>query len=609
MQVPAGPELVEALLSGPLQLSVFKLPASASSTLAAPGPARTAVLVGTAEVDLSPLLWPSREGADDAQRSLEGVFPLLSSTASRQGCATLSVRAQLQLAPAAHAAQQAAAAARDGRDAASVAWQAELAGLPQSGPTGYDASPQAVLQVHPQQEEEQSAAQLSACLSSSDDDEELLQRCQRLLKPAVGSAQPEQSAHCTAGNSSSSSSGSSSEAVCSTQQHQRQRQDQGGPPTGAGQPEQQVPAAGGASGQSTPVEGSSSQQDQQQAAAQGDASPAEVAGLQNQQGASPAVQQQEQRGNADPAGKLLVKVETALHLPALLPALAGGAPGAVSNSGGASYAASVQVTWQPEQADEQQQQHVSARTEAVAVHAVEAANLGGTAVWQQELQLSPVAAAAWLGCVHGSGGGGVSGGPTLLVNVWASGAEASSASAAATPSVLVGCVTVDLSSLLWQPELCGWFQLISSSQQRSGQLKLAARPDATLQRQLAAVAVDAGAAVPGSARAATDRGAAAEDAADLQQQLAAQLQELELLSQRLAAGPGQQEAAAQLGQQPGRANASALNAPAGTAGLEADAMLLRELPGSDDELETAPFDARQVGPAPGSTQGGLSCFT
>ncbi len=565
------------------------------------------MLVGTAEVDLSPLLWPGREGADDAQRSLEGVFPLLSSTASRQGCATLSVRAQLQLAPAAPAVQQAAAAAQDVRDAASVAWQAELAGLPQSGPTGYDASPQAVLQVQPQQEEQQSEAQPSACLSSSDDNEELLQRCRWLLKPAVGSAQFEQPAHSTAGNGSSSSSSSTSpEAVCSTQQHQHQRQDQGGSPAGAGQPEQQVPAAGAASGQGAPVEGSSSQQDQQLAAAQGVASPAEVAGLQDQQGASPAVQQQEQRGNADPAGKLLVKVETALRLPALLPALAEGAPAAVSNSGGASYAASVQVTWQPEQADEQQQQHVSACTEAVAVHAVEAANLGGTAVWQQELQLSPVAAAAWLGWVHGSGGGGLSGGPTLLVNVWAAGAEASSASGAATPSVLVGCATVDLSSLLWQPELCGWFQLICSSQQRSGQLKLTARPDAALQRQLAAFLPDAAAAMPGSARAAADQGAAAEGAADLQQQLAAQLQELELLSQRLAAGPGQQEAAAQLGQQPGRGNASALNASAGTAGLEADAMLLRDLPGSDDELETAPFDARQVGPAPGSTPGWLA---
>lgn len=604
--------MAAALLREPLLVSVFKLPAAAgSSRPVAAGAARPAFLMGTVEVDLSALLWPGSGDAGDAQRSTARMCPLLSCTAAERGCAALAVRVQLQLAPAASAAQQAAAAEEQGLDVVCVEWQAGQPGTPAAGHAGGDASTQRLQKLQseqseqPEQEQEQwTADRPDVCISSSDDDEALLQRCQRLLRPNVRPSQPQGLVRCTErgggsddGSSSSASSddGSSGSGASSSpgpmrsmqEQHRLPPKDQGGPPPSGGQPdEQQAPAAGAPAGVIGLSSGGGSHQEQHSAPEPAGADPASTTGLQEQQAAHPAVQQQGQRPPADSPGKLLVQVETALHLPEQLAGLSegralGGGPG------GASYAASVQVAWQ--QAPAPGQQRVSAQTRAVAVHAVEAADLGGTAVWQQELELGPVSAAAWTGGGSSAGGEGGSG-PSLLVNVWAASADTASAGAAAAaapapaaPDVLVGCATVDISGLPLQAEVRGWFQLVNSRQQRSGQVKLAVRPDGPLQRQLAALAADACAAQPGPAGGVVTRSPiAAEHAADLQQQLAAQLEELELLSRRLAAGPGQRDGAA----------------AAGAVGPQAEAAPLREVLASDDEMEGAPFDARQVGEQP-----------
>jgi hypothetical protein len=284
-------------------------------------------------------------------------------------------------------------------------------------------------------------------------------------------------------------------------------------------------------------------------------------------GAATQVQQARQGAlpEAAEAGQLLVRVETALHLPAA----AGGAH------------AYVQAVWGV------QRQHQQ-RTAAVPVHVVAAADLGGTAVWSADLAL-PAAAASWASNSSSSGGSSSSG-PVLLLNVWSTAAaEGSTAGAAAVSDALIGCAVVDLSVLPLLREQQGWWHIVGSGEQQQGQLKASVRPDSVLLEQLCSQAV---AAVSGSAHSIASPPAAAaleawspqqqhlqrQEQHDLVQQLQAQLQELELLSQRLAAEP------------PAAAPAAAAAATTTPAAVLAAA---EELPASDDE-GLAPFDARQV---------------
>ena len=101
----AGPALVAALLQAPLMVSVYKQPAAAAAASGARSggsgggstatTGRTALLVGTAEIDLAPLLWSSGgsggsgAGPDEEQqlqqRSVSGSYPLLDGAAASQG--------------------------------------------------------------------------------------------------------------------------------------------------------------------------------------------------------------------------------------------------------------------------------------------------------------------------------------------------------------------------------------------------------------------------------------------------------------------------------------------------------------------------------------------
>ena len=600
LQVPAGPALVAALLQAPLVVSVYKQPAAAGSAGSSAGTGgsggssgssraaagRTALLVGTAEIDLAPLLWSSSsDGAGEEQQLLQrcvaGSYPLLEGAAASQGGASLAARVQLQLLPLEGAAQQAATAAAAGADAAAGAW--ELKGgsggqrsaqpLQQAGvglegsSSGQQAGP---LQLPPppsqqQQQQQQHMLPLStpstgSCSEEDELGEELLQRC-RQLREAVAAAA---GARAAAPPSSSNSSNSSGVARGQLQGQQQTDADAG---------QQQ---AGG--GDSQPHGASSSQGEQLQQGQQGqqgqlpEGSPA---------GGGPAgsatLLQEERPGTSAEAaepGRLLVRVETALHLPTT--AAAGGAR------------AYVQAVWGA------QRQHQQ-RTAAVPVHVVAAADLGGTAVWNADLAL-PAVAASWASRGGGDSSSSGSFGPVLLLNVWSTAAAEGSGTAggaAAVLDALIGCAVVDLSVLPLLREQQGWWHIVGSAEQQQGQLKASVRPDSLLLQQLCSQAT---AAVSGSAHSVASPQAAAPAAAenppqqqqrqeqhDLVQQLQAQLQELELLSQRLAAEPPASTAAA----------AAAAAAGAVLAAPE-------ELPASDDE-GLAPFDARQVGgwaPAP-----------
>ena len=617
-QVAAGPALAAALLHGPLLVHVHKQPAAAEPSVApAAGASRSAVLVGTAELDLSALLWASSgagSAAASAQqqlRSVAGSYPLLEGAAASQGGASLTAHVQLQLTPAARAAEQAAAAAASGVDAkAATAW--ELGGGADSNsnagqqPTAcWAAAPQAPQAPQAERQPEQQGMhppQQPCYLSSSDDEgnEELLRRCGRLVDaaPAAPASPPGPLlAHST------SCSGQGVQAA--------------GGGGGAGDPPQQQQQQQQAAGGAAFAAGASQHQLQQEATSSPDSS------------GSPVLQQAE-RPPAPPGdddeqgGRLLVCIDTALRLPSALPATSS------SHGGDSGYSVHVQVAWsgrpQPQ-----------LRTPAVPVHVVEAAGLGGTAAWNAELEL-PAAAAAWAAPASSSGGGGGSSpaGPALLLNVWATpGTPGASGRASGQPGgaadSLLGCAVLGLSALPGAAQLAGWWRIVDSQQRQQGELKASVRPSAALLSQLRALAPAPAPVEPAAASAApqpsssapaspaaassaqepaaAQDGAAGEPAAeepagDLTEQVAVQLQGLQLLSQRLAAEPPGAAAAAAASAEPAEvtapaAGASPAAAAAGAGSAVAEAAvhkLYDELPASDDEalLDLAPFDARQV---------------
>ena len=533
--------------------------------------------MGTAEIDLAPLLWSSGgsggsgAGPDEEQqlqqRSVSGSYPLLDGAAASQGGASLTARVQLQLLPLTGATQQADTAAAAGADAAAGAWELERAAA-SNGQRLVQPLRQAGIEVEGSSSDRQSGQQPqqlaqrrhkvlstpSADSDSEEDDvgEELLERCRRLSEAAAAAA------GATAAVAPSSSSGRVSHIQQQGQEQQQQQQQQ----ADADSEQQQ---AGDIS--SPPRGASASQGDHPQQGQPGVLSEGSPAGG-GFAGAATQVQQVRQGAlpEAAEAGQLLVRVETALHLPAA----AGGTH------------AYVQAVWGV------QRQHQQ-RTAAVPVHVVAAADLGGTAVWNADLAL-PAAAASWASNSSSSGGSSSSG-PVLLLKVWSTAAaEGSTAGAASVSDALIGCAVVDLSVLPLLREQQGWWHIVGSGEQQQGQLKASVRPDSVLLEQLCSQAV---AAVSGSAHSIASPPAAAaleawsppqqqhlqrQEQHDLVQQLQAQLQVLELLSQRLAAEP------------PAAAPAAAAAATTTPAAVLAAA---EELPASDDE-GLSPFDARQV---------------
>lgn len=612
-QVAAGPALTAALLHGPLLVQVYKQPAAAESSTVAGS--RSAVLVGSAEIDLSPLLWSGSDGKQaEQQRSLGGSYPLVEGVAASQGGASLAARVQLQLLPATPAAEQAAAAAAAGADATAAVWELEGNAssqhqqLPAAGgdSAGVEAEQQRVPPPPPSQQQPE-----EECLVSSSDDEyneELLRRCQRLATAAAAPAPPADPATATLDSGS--------------QAGEHQAAANAGDAGEASLPQQSSQAAEGAAAAEAAAPAAPPAQQQ------GNSTPA--AGGRGE----PTVQQQERQRPApvdagEAEGALLLHVETALHLPAMLPAAAAGA--SASSNG---YSAYVQAVWG------EQRQHQQ-RTPAVPVHVVAAGDLGGTAVWNAELEL-PASAATWA-VRSGAGGSGGTAGTNLLLNMWAiacgsdggsarsAGGNCLSSAAAAAADTLLGCAVLDLSLLPRMPQQAGWWHIVDSQQRLQGQLKVTLRPSTALLHALQAQAPAASepaelasaAAAPvaplAAPAAAGQQHGEQPPAGDLMLQLAAQLEELELLSHRLGAAPPvtaiaaaapatvEEAAASTAAVAPAAApaatlaleeTASAAEAAAAAFNSSADTIkLYDELPASDDEalMDMAPFDTRQVG--------------
>ena len=584
LQVRADSALVATLLQTPLCVSVFKQ--AASSGTAAGGAARAAVLVGTAELDLSPLCWPAA-GTAQQHRSAGGVLPLVNDAAAAQGGGSLAARVELQLAPNTSAAQQAAGAAAVGADTTNEVWQLEGQPLPPavllaaSQPTGAAQHEPRLQQQQPLQQPAQQPAQ-QQCHDASSDDEELLEHCRQLTAAgtAANATVPAAASSSTAsGSGSGSRAGSETPEACSTRQQQQQQTTE--PAAGANAPPEQQQETGSASGPSsvgqlpagTPAAGSS-------------AAPASPAAQRQQQ---VAAEQRQEPGVEEASGALLVRFETALNLPESLP----GSSGSAGSRGayGSPYLAFGEAVWQGRRW----------RTRAVPVHAVEAAELCGTAVWHQELEVGPAAAAAW---AVGAGAGG----PSLLLNVWAAAAGSDASSAAAVPpDRLLGCVTLDLSGLGAGGEQHGWFGLVDAQQAQRGQLKAAVSADDFLRRHLLQQQQEGFTACAAGIGSVAGGQQPEEQHEDLMQQLQVQLQGLESLSQRLAAAPPLAATAAPTAAPPAPAPSQASVAPQ-TGQPQAgrpEAMYLRDLPASDDD-DAPPFDARQVRNA-GCADGGPGC--
>ncbi|PRW60425.1 hypothetical protein C2E21_0846 [Chlorella sorokiniana] len=658
-EVTADASLAAALLQGPLLVHVYKQPAGAATESG-----RSAVLVGTAEVDLASLLWADSgsdggsgaEGAAQGQlRLVSGTCPLLEGASAAQGGASLAVRVELQLQPGAGAAQQAAAAAAAGAHTTALEHpqptkehqQPEC--LPEAGcdaPSLLKAeSPQK--QEQHQQPLEQQYAQPSDCPLSSDEDddeahEQLLQRCQRLTAALRNVCSPELAAAATAGACSGEAVGERSCGVADEQ-----------PTAGGGDSQQPAgQAAENVHAGSVAVPEQQQQQQQQQNAA---------AGQTGSSSPSPAVVQQDQPpGTDDPeeAGKLVLQIDSALHLPIEAPGSSSGSSSGVCSEG---FSAFVVATWG------QHQQ----RTEAVPVHVVAAAELGGTVVWHAELEL-PASASAWAAQPHQSSSSGTSSsGTSLVLDVWATSSASGSSSGGGsaqppgTADSLLGCCVVDLRALPALQQVAGYWHIVDSQQRQQGQLKASVRANGALrdalqqqQRSRLAHCCDAAAASPAAPAAAAAAegpvqreqqqreqlqqpaaavGALDEDqpqqpepsGGDLAQQVQAQLQELELLSQRLAGQPpaaaaGEEAEAAggtlqQPAQQAGHSPApvvqqkpTAASPAAGPGGddpdvaamlaaagpMQADAELVKPfdtLPASDEEWDGSalPLDPRQ----------------
>eukprot|EP00887_Chlorella_sp_A99_P003132 scaffold9.g3132.t1 len=478
-QVTAGAALHRLLLTQPLTVQVYKQPPAGAGP-----PARAAAVaaihVGTAELDLSPLVLgddgsaaalgaPALGSGDSSpagvRRRAAGSCVVVDPSASSLGAAAVALEATLLVQPAAE--DLAGAGVRwevAEEEGAEVGAGEEASGVPQAaGPT-----------------------------------------TERSEQPGAAGATPD---HCPLTDSGA---------------------DLASPGSCPG-----LPPGGGGAGSS------------------GVTSDAPSASLQLQQ-----AQQRVGEAALPPAGRLLVQVGMALHLPP-------------PTSGGARDTCWVQAVWG---ALRQHQQ----RTPVAPLLAEEAGGVGGTVVWDAALEL-PADAAMFAG----PAGGATSavGGPVLLLNVWRStGAgggdggsgsrEARPGSAAGPGDALVGCAMIDLAPLPRLGQMLGWWPVVDWQQELRGELKADVSMDAVLQAQLEQQAQQA--APPGeqggslgAAAAAAGRQAARQhaqpppqeeqrDAGQLQELLQQKLRELESFSRQLASatsaasGAAGSEAAQQL---------------------------------------------------------------
>lgn len=549
-QVTADASLVAALLHGPLAVHVYKQPAGAATEAG-----RSAVLVGTAEVDLSSLLWAdssSTSGSGVGQaahgqlRSISGTYPLLEGAVAAQGGASLAARVELQLQPEEGAAQQAAAAAAAGAHTAALERPQPASEQQQLVQAAAPAAPAPAsneqLPLHPELRQSllQEQEQLLDSPSSSDDDEaheELLQRCQRLTAalrsvcPAETAAAAPVSGHADDRAGTCSSGAAEEQPVAGT--------------SGRQQPADRQASKGSKAADSSTGSTLLPQRPQSGAPSQaGGGSP------------SAAVEQQNQPVEPDEpeeAGKLLLQIDSALHLPVE-------GPGSSSGTSSNGYSAFVAAAWGSEQQ----------RTAAVPVHVAAATELGGTAVWHAELEL-PAAASQWQSQAHTSGGSGSGSGPNLVLHVWArpgtpgSSGSAGSGQQGSAADSLLGCCVLDLRVLPALQQVAGYWHIVDSQQQQQrGQLKASVRANSALrdalQQQRSGLVESGGEAVAagGAARQQPQQAPNADAAPvedqqgqpaaagddDLAQQVQAQLEGLELLSQRLAGAPASPAAVA-----------------------------------------------------------------
>lgn len=701
-----------ALLHTPLLVSVYKQAASGSTSCkvtatamgtgtskqALPASARPGVLVGTAEVDLSPLLWTTtRTGssasaasgnssgghlcndstaAQQQQRRLSGRFALVDATAASQGAASLAAAAQLQLVPSRSAAQQAAAAAAAGADVCCALWpRGDTAEVVQGGAVdaggngGFTkggsgsggsvrAEPQHQLVplqqqpygdglLHRQQHQQlqqngerklRARPQPGLAWSSDDDDEDeedaqLLQRCEELLarrEPLLAAAeqQPRQQ----------------QEQQQPGQQEQHASQQHGG----CYHQQQQVTSRGeelpfnaAAGGHEQGQGRGSATQKQEQQGQQQPGQQQQAGGSSSATGAAQPYSEQSEvqlggpdgtAGTTDQEASLLVHVDTAVHLPPATPSSGASGPGA--NDGNCRVLVRAALGQQPP----------GRCTPAVQV--TEAAGLGGTAVWDTEVELA-ADAALWAASRGAE--------PALMLQIWRLPAEAEAGAAAGrddngasgdgdnggdpTTSLetLLGTAAVDLRLLPAQGCLSGWFPVSQADRHPlCGQLKATVRASAALRRLLAhrspdlpvnqqasppftapspslspsagTTVVAAAAAAASAAPSATQRRQQEEESGvDLMERLHCQLAELELLSQRLAAphtavaaygsprcrsrhaAPGGRHAAASAPRQQPEQHAAAAGATV---------FQLAESDGEEDGWPT--LDARQVNEGSGS---------
>ena len=235
------------------------------------------------------------------------------------------------------------------------------------------------------------------------------------------------------------------------------------------------PSAGQA-GQEEPPGGSQPGQETAGASQEGGGMPGGASGRplgqEGSAGLSPAqlqLGQQDAAGELPASGKLLVQIDTALHLPTS--GTAGGAGHATWDA--SSYSCWVQAVWG------QQRQH-QLRTPAVPVHVVDAAEMGGTAVWNATLEL-PAAADVFDSSIGGSGHKGGAGdagrrGPVLLLNLWSTrsssgrasrggasssqhGGDSRPSSSAGADDTLIGCAALELAALPLMGETAGWWNV------------------------------------------------------------------------------------------------------------------------------------------------------
>ncbi|GAB4816271.1 hypothetical protein N2152v2_003317 [Parachlorella kessleri] len=536
-QITAGALLRKALTGYPLAVTVYKQAATSGakgSRAAQPVP----VHVGTAEVDLSGLIWGRQPGTSGNSRSVSGSFLLVDPAAKSLGNARVRLRVTLDF---------------DQQQLQHVPgnmqrWELEGEEDERLDTSGENRAQRADLQLQQIQPSRQQRAQGPQQLGSDGEDSEAESEdgsstaTPAPSKPSADAAQPKPApvavpleascspavvrhVHPAARTSAASVDAeilTAGEAPCSG----------GGSTEGGAQGQQNTSSGQGATvGQQEDAAGSANIGT---GAAQWAPAGAPQGRLQEQ--SVPAADRPDSGSSAGgDAGKLLVHVESAVRLPCARPASAAslrrsaspagdgssssarGVDGSSSGDTGSSpdsCSAYVAITWGP-----LKRKH---RTATAAVQGP-AGPSSSSAAWREVVELE-ADAALWGGRGTSSSSGTSdaaspaaaaqpnasrprqaqgNGGPILLLNVWTCpadevpeagvrprpptpqprGAELLSARAG---HALIGCAAIDLSMLPLLGEVRGYWNIVDYLQQVRGQLLVSVRPDDTLLAQLQA---------------------------------------------------------------------------------------------------------------------------